>query len=319
MIPPSPEGPRRAFGHHGPMGLDAAVRRAATEAVGSEVRIVGPTARGESRSTLDAVVGDVEVVLKVLASGPGVVENQRRLIRLVHRLRERGYPAPEYLGIGTADRVVVTAQRRVPGDTLEPGPGRPVDAGVLASTLPAILDAVELQADAGDLSRPPWPARLLDTITSGGEGYCLHSTMRGRPDTSMILDLVIHIGSHHPQDDARATDIVHFDLTPANVLHRDGQLAGIIDWNMPFDGAGQGDRGFDVATLLFYSYENEATRGPLWDRAVAISGPRWTAVYLAHLVVRQVEWTVRHRPGGEEERRFLAISEQVLADLRPGP
>jgi hypothetical protein len=35
--------------------------------------------------------------------------------------------------------------------------------------------------------------------------------------------------------------------------------------------------------------------------------------------VRQVEWTGRHRPGGEEERRFLAISEQVLADLRPGP
>jgi hypothetical protein len=300
------------------MGLDAAVRRAATEAVGSEVRIVGPTARGESRSTLDAVVGDVEVVLKVLASGPGVVEYQRRLIRLVHRLRERGYPAPEYLGVGTADRVVVTAQRRVPGDTLEPGPGTPVDAGVLASTLPAILDAVELQADAGDLPRSPWPGWLLDTITSGGEGYCLHSTMRGRPDTSMILDRVIHIGTHHPQDDARTTDVVHFDLTPANVLHRDGQLAGIIDWNVPFGGAGQGDRGFDVATLLFYTYENEATRGPLRDRAVAISGPRWTAAYLAHLVLRQVEWTVRHRPGGEDERRFLAISEQVLADLRSG-
>jgi hypothetical protein len=102
--------------------MDAAVRRAAAEAVGSEIRIVGPTARGESRSTFDAVVGDVEVVLKVLASGPGVVENQQWLIRVVRRLRARGYPAPEHLGVGTAGRVVVTAQRRVPGDTLEPGP-----------------------------------------------------------------------------------------------------------------------------------------------------------------------------------------------------
>jgi aminoglycoside phosphotransferase (APT) family kinase protein len=302
------------FGHHGRVGWDAAIHRAATEAVGSEIRIVGPTARGESRSTLDAVVGDVEVVLKVLASGPGVVENQQRLVRLIRRLRARGYPAPEYLGVGTAGRVVVTAQRRVAGDTLEAGPGRPVDAGVLASTLPAILAAVELQADAGDLPQPPWPGWLLDTLTSGGDGYCLHSTMRGRPDTSMILDRVIRIGSDHSRDDARTTDIVHFDLSPANVLHRDGQLTGIIDWNVPFDGAGQGDRGFDVATLLFYTYDNEATRGPLWDRAIAISGPRWTAVYLAHLVLRQVEWTVRHRPGGEEEHRFIAISERVLAE-----
>jgi hypothetical protein len=302
------------FDHHGRVELDDAIRRAPTQAVGGEIRIVGPTARGESGSTLDAIVGDVETVLKVLASGPGVVENQQRLIRLVRRLRERGYPAPEYLGVGTAGTVVVTAQRRVPGDTLEPGPGKPVNPGVFASTLPAILEAVELQAGAGDLPQPPWPGWLLDTITSGGDGYCLHSTMRGRPDTSMILDRVIHLGNQHSQDDARTADIVHFDLSPTNVLHRDGQLAGIIDWNVPFDGAGQGDRGFDVATLLFYTYDNEATRGPLWKRAVDISGPLWTALYLAHLVLRQVEWTVRHRPGSEAEHRFISISKRILAE-----
>jgi len=296
------------------MEVEAAVRRAAVEAVGSEVRIVGPTARGESRSTLDAVAGDVEVVLKVLASGPGVVENQQRLVRLVRRLSARGYPAPDYLGVGAAGRVVVTAQRRIPGTTLEPGPGRPVEPRVLASTLPAILAAVELQAGMGDLPRPPWPGWLVDTITSGGEGYCLHSTMRRRPDTSEILDRVIRIGRERPQDGARTTDIVHFDLSPANVLHRDGRLAGIIDWNVPFAGAGQGDRGFDVATLLFYTYDDDATRPALWDRAIAISGPRWTAVYLAHLVLRQVEWTVRHHPGGAQERRFISLSARILAD-----
>src|SRR5262245_17372745 len=140
------------------------------------------------------------------------------------------------------------------------------------------------------------------------------ATMRARPDTSLILDRVIRIGREHSQDNARTTDIVHFDLSPANVLQRDGQLAGIIDWNVPFDGAGQGDRGFDVATLLFYTYDNDATRGALWDRVIGISGPRWAAVYLAHLVLRQVEWTVRHRPGGEEEHRFISISKRVLAD-----
>jgi SAM-dependent methyltransferase len=108
------------------------------------------------------------------------------------------------------------------------------------------------------------------------------------------------------------TDVVHFDLGAANVLHRDGRLAAVIDWNVPFTGAGQGDRGVNVATLLFY--DNAATRGALWERALEISGPRWTAVHLAHLVLRQVEWTRRHRPDGDEERRSIAVAHRVLAD-----
>jgi hypothetical protein len=28
---------------------------------------------------------------------------------------------------------------------------------------------------------------------------------------------------------------------------------GIVDWNVPFPAAMQGDRGFDIATLVFYS------------------------------------------------------------------
>jgi len=52
---------------------------------------------------------------------------------------------------------------------------------------------------------------------------------------------------------------------------------------MPFNGACQGDRGFDVATLLFYGYDVPATRETLWERAIRISGIGWTTVYLCHL------------------------------------
>lgn len=171
-----------------------------------------------------------------------------------------------------------------------------------------------MQADAGDLALPPWPQWLLHTVSSGGDGYCLHSTMQRRTDTASVLERVIRIGSENAQGDVRSADIVHFDLNPANVLHHDGHLTGIIDWSVPFDGAAQGDRGFDIATLLFYTYDDDASRDRLWTEAVAVSGQRWTTVYLAHLVLRQVEWTVRHRPGSAEEERFMNLAIRVLND-----
>ncbi len=56
----------------------------------------------------------------------------------------------------------------------------------------------------------------------------------------------------------------------------------MVDWNIPFDGAGQGDRGFNIATLLFCSYDIEQTREMLWERALRASGLAWTTVYLCH-------------------------------------
>jgi aminoglycoside phosphotransferase (APT) family kinase protein len=69
-------------------------------------------------------------------------------------------------------------------------------------------------------------------------------------------------------------------MNPANILQAGGRLSGVVDWNISFDGAGQGDRGLDIATLLFYSYDIEQTRQTLWDRALTLSGPAWTTVYL---------------------------------------
>jgi aminoglycoside phosphotransferase (APT) family kinase protein len=290
------------------------VLAAASRLVGSGVELVGATPGGESRSAFLLRSGGSDLVLKLMADRPGALDDQVRLVGLVDRLRRRGYPAPEHLGAGRADGTVFTLQRHVPGRTLEPAPGRVPDPAVLADVLPAVLDAVELQRDAGDLARPPWPGWLLETIETGGEGYCLQETMRQRADTSALLRRLVELARRNATGTPRTTDVLHFDLNPANILHRAGRLTGVVDWTVPFAGAAQGDRGFDVATLLFYTYDLGATRDLLWRRAADISGVRWVVVYLCHLVLRQVEWTIRHRPGSAEESRFLAIAEQVLDD-----
>ena len=98
-------------------------------------------------------------------------------------------------------------------------------------------------------------------------------------------------------------------LPSARIRRRGGILR-----HHPFDDAAQGDRGFDVATLLFYSYDVEHTREVLWDRALKLSGLAWTTVYLCHLCLRQVELSRRHTPGSADDRRFTAIAQAVLDD-----
>lgn len=293
-----------------PQLLDAVARLAGVD----RVLVVGETLGGESRSAVVVAAGDDEFVVKLVPGGQRAVDNQRRLVRLVRDLRRRGYPAPEYVGVGESGGVIFTVQRRLPGQTLHRGPGMPPAPELFAAVLPSLLSAIELQRDVGDLARPPWPAWLLDTIETGGDGYCLHATMRQSPRTAALLRRLQTLARRSRRDKARTQDVVHFDMNPANILHAGGRLSGVVDWNIPFDGAGQGDRGFDVATLLFYTYDIEHTREALWERALQLSGLGWTTVYLCHLSLRQVEWSRRHSPGSADDVRFMAIAEAVLYD-----
>ena len=293
-----------------PQLLDAVARLAGVD----RVLVADEKLRGESRSTFAVAADDHELVVKLVPGAQGAMDNQRRLVRLVRDLRRRGYPAPEYLGVGEAGGTIFTVQRRLPGQTLQGGPGLPPEPGLFAALLPSLLTAIELQRDAGDLAHPPWPAWLLDTIETGGDGYCLHSTMRQAPRTAALLGRLQTLARRNRPDQARTRDVVHFDMNPANILHAGGRLSGVVDWNIPFDGAGQGDRGFDVATLLFYTYDIGPTRDALWERALELSGLAWTTVYLCHLSLRQVEWSRRHSPGSADEERFMAIAEAVLHD-----
>jgi aminoglycoside phosphotransferase (APT) family kinase protein len=290
--------------------LDAVARLAGVD----RVVVVDETLGGESRSAFVVAAGDDELVVKLVPDARRAMDNQRRLVRLVRDLRRRGYPAPEYVGVGESGGAIFTAQRRLPGQTLHRGPGMPPAPEVFAAVLPSLLGAIELQRDAGDLARPPWPAWLLDTIQAGGDGYCLHATMRQAPRTAALLRRLQTLARRNRQDEARTRDVVHFDMNPANILHAAGRLSGVVDWNIPFEGAGQGDRAFDVATLLFYTYDIEQTREALWERALELSGLAWTTVYLCHLSLRQVEWSRRHSPGSADDARFMTIAEAVLHD-----
>jgi hypothetical protein len=114
------------------------------------------------------------------------------------------------------------------------------------------------------------------------------------------------------------------DTRPAIPDRRSGSRAGgdgttitaVIDINPPVLA---GDRAFDLATLLFYLYDHHDIRRRLRARLLELAGPRASQAYLAHMVLRQVDWSLRHHPAAASTRRYLRLAQLITADINHNP
>jgi hypothetical protein len=190
-------------------------------------------------------------------------------------------------------------------------PGRPM--GMLDERhLVRILELNKMQAGAASSLSGDWPARIIASILDGFQKWCVLDTFRNHSaETAAMLSQM--------QDHARAAersrfesrDAVHFDFNPQNILVEDGAITAVIDW----EGCCPGDRAFDLATLLFYSYDRPEIRSRLRESMHQIASTEATALYLSHMIVRQLDWSIR-RHGAPTVQRYLAIARDILSDLR---
>lgn len=165
------------------------------------------------------------------------------------------------------------SNQRLPGSALDRGQERP-DRQALARLLPELLRLNDVQAGLGTGSGG-WPGLLTRTLTTGGDGYCLHTTLQASPDSRDLLRALRRIGDRCGPAIPAGDDFVHYDFTLANLLSDDASITGVIDINPPVLA---GDRAFDLATLLFYLYDHDDIRDRLRARAPGpdrpVCGPR---------------------------------------------
>jgi Ser/Thr protein kinase RdoA (MazF antagonist) len=292
------------------------LRRIVRQHAGLDLAAVIPVNGGESRNAfwVRDSAGTVSVLKIMLGAGPEAVSHLRALSPVLARLRDRGYPAPRFDVIGHAPGMVFWVQQRLPGSSLERGRKRP-DRTVLARLLPELLRLNDAQAGLGTGPRG-WPGLLTRTLTTGGDGYCLHSTLQARPDTRDLLRLVRRIGDRCGPAIPPGDDFVHYDFTLANLLSDGTAIIGVIDINPPVL---TGDRAFDLATLLFYLYDHDDIRDLLRTRLLDLAGPEPARAYLAHMVLRQVDWSLRFHPTAVTTRRHLSLAKLVTADIDHDP
>jgi len=231
------------------------------------------------------------------------LEHIERVVPLVQRLRDRGYPAPRHLLMATADSLLFVLQELLPGRP--PVPLLPVHVDQLVG----LNRLQEEEREPGDGAA--WGAFMRRTLVTGADGYCLHDPLRRHsPAGAALLDRVVAIGEATDPAALPVAGIAHFDFHHLNVLAEGDRITGIVDC----EGARAGDPCFDLVTLLYCSAEGglaDDHQLRLWqllrDRRDAVT----LRAYLAHMSLRLSSWSAVHHDDATTAR-WLAHSQMWL-------
>jgi hypothetical protein len=228
---------------------------------------------------------------------------RRTAVELTERLGgHAGWPVPEQWTV-EADECLFVLQRFMPGEPVE-------------LITHALVDRIfELHESRLGLAAPSddtsWPGALIETLTTGGAGYCLHQPLREfDARTAALIERVERLGHELQPAQLPGGEIVHWDLHPGNLLAVDGRLTAVID----NDFVTVGDAAFDLVTLAIASLETPSEPGVaerLFSEAVDVLEEPRRSAYLAHLVIRILDWAVR-KGRTEEIELWLDQAQRLL-------
>jgi hypothetical protein len=256
---------------------------------------------GESGSGAYAVIDVTERrgVLKWV-SDPTRGARLHEIAATTTQLRTSGYPAPRYFVVGCVSTVCYTIQEMLPGRPLQRVP---------LGLVPRLVQFNELQRGHALPGPRDWPRPIVAPVLYGGAGFCLLDPLRTYSSaTATLLMTVQAIVRQHYAASYATDDVVHIDFNPTNILVHNGTISGIIDWQDPQ----AGDCTFDLVTLLFYSWNTPAVRDQLWQHILTRISPQVLGVYLAHMSLRQVDWSIRHH-GSQAVSQWLRVAQASLA------
>jgi aminoglycoside phosphotransferase (APT) family kinase protein len=249
---------------------------------------------GAASQIVDALAN--RYVLKLGASAEFRAENAARTTR---RMRSLGYPAPEYVAVGNADETSYSLRRVMPGE--------PIGSRVHPQLLPQLLHLNDLQRGQGD-SENDEPHRIIRGVTEGYSEFCVIDTLRTySAESAALLAALQGIVAAYARECPKRNDIVHFDFHTNNILIEEDRVTGVIDW----EGSHSGDCAFDLATLLFYTWPFADFRAGLWRALLERTTHGAVAVYLAHMIVRQLDWSIRHHEKATVDR-FLDHAHDII-------
>jgi aminoglycoside phosphotransferase (APT) family kinase protein len=154
-------------------------------------------------------------------------------------------------------------------------------------------------------------AWLTGSLLEGCDGYCVHEPLRTHSErTRALLDRIHVIGARTAGRIEPSTGVVHRDFHHRNVLWQGDEVAAVIDW----EGVGIGDPAFDLVTLAFglsVSTGPPRARELPWRAVERSRPPELLQAYAAHMALRQVDWSIRHRTP-EHVEHWLRVGSAAL-------
>jgi thiamine kinase-like enzyme len=269
---------------------------------GETYELVGRLSGGETGAHEVRGPSEARLVVK-WETEPSSILLRSQAVGLSERLRtEAGWPTPGQRTVG-AEGCLFVLQEFMPGSPVEV-----LSHGVVDRLLELHARRLGL-ARSNDPSH--WPDALIRTLTEGGEGYCVHESLRRHDErTARLVTKIEEFGGALRGDALVGHDIVHWDLHPGNLLEDDGKLSAVVDT----DFAVVGDAAFDLVTLALscLAWPSPAgVRDRLFAAAFDDLGDLQRRAYLGHLFIRFIDWPIR-RGRVEEIDFWLAQADQWL-------
>ena len=264
-----------------------------TRTTGDAYRLIGRLTGGETGAHEVAGPAGERLVVK-WDTDPSSKRARRGGVVLSERLRlEARWPVPRQRTV-VGDDCLFVLQDLMPGAPVEV-----IGHGIVDRILELHGNRLQL-ARPGD--RSGWPGILITTLTVGGQGYCLHESLRGHDErTARLVARIEDVGHALGPDDLVGHDVVHWDLHPGNLLQEHGALSAVVDT----DYATIGDAAFDLVLLALGSLTvrcERGVRGRLFAAAFDDLGELQRRAYLSHYFLRLLDWSIRR--GGEDEIEF---------------
>jgi hypothetical protein len=238
--------------------------------------------------------------------GAQIPHSLREVMVVTTRLRALDYPAPRYrlVGVVPALEVVYSVQEELPGTPLSGLLDRPL--------LDRLLKLNDIQREQASALSATWPGPVADPVLHGGDGFCLLDPPRSySAATAALLTELQRLVVAGRNERSPITDVVHFDFQGANILIDGDGVGGVVDW----EGCCAGDCAFDLATLYFYAGMGEQADKDQVERLrrllVARTGCGLLGLYLAHLILRQVDWSIRFHDRAAVERLLRRADEAL--------
>jgi hypothetical protein len=273
------------------------------DAHGTAFAAAGGFDHGEVGATRIRDSGGREAVAKWFwPADPGDLDGLRDMVAIIDRLRARGARLPAYRHLVALDAGVLAVQELLPGTTQD------VVGDALIDDL---LAHNALQAGAVPDGRG-WREYLTASLTEGLRGYCEHGSLHAHSAaTRALLARVRATAGPLRHLELEERDAVHVDFHHLNVLQAGGRLTGVVD----AEGYRAGDRVFDLVTLAFglevADCSADAVRR-VWASAFAERDRATIRAYVAHMALRQVDWSIRHRTPADVDA-WLERSERAFA------
>jgi hypothetical protein len=266
------------------------------------IHLEGRCPGGEVGAYFGRLPNGEQIVFK-WSENPAREQPLRAAVEALAALHADGYPMPRYGPVLPFEGGVFVGQSRVNGrwrDEVSDELGE------------ALLECRRLTVGRGvSIDAEPWGRFIIRTLRHGADGWALHQPLRiHSADTRRMLEWVEAVGAQLTEDDFHDRDLVHLDFHHRNALQRDDRrLAAIIDW----EAVRQGDSALDLVTLAFGLSVATCSRGLIervWTEAAQATSAGALTAYVAHMVLRHLDWTVRFHP--EETPLWLDVCEDAI-------